>query len=195
MKTLTELPKDLPAPTDDGACDHLFGMKLPSIELVATSGMMVNLVEQNGYVVVYCYPMTGRPDRDLPDGWDHIPGARGCTPQSCAFKDHHQELAMLGASVFGLSTQSSSYQQEVAERLHLPFLLLSDESLKFSSALALPTFQIDGMTLIKRLTLIIKAGRIEKVFYPVFPPNENAEQVINWLRVNAEEIKGQPESE
>jgi peroxiredoxin len=102
---------------------------------------------------------------------------------------------MLGASVFGLSTQSSSYQQEVAERLHLPFLLLSDESLKFSSALALPTFQIDGMVLIKRLTLIIKAGRIEKNFYPVFPPNENAEQVINWLRVNAEEIKGQPESE
>ncbi|WP_292747563.1 peroxiredoxin, partial [Methylophaga sp. UBA3191] len=160
-----------------------------------TNGMMVNLAEQNGYVVVYCYPMTGRPDRDLPDGWDQNPGARGCTPQSCAFKDHHHELDMLGASVFGLSTQSSSYQQEVAERLHLPFLLLSDESLKFSSALALPTFQIDGMVLIKRLTLIIKAGRIEKFFYPVFPPNENAEQVINWLRVNAEEIKGQPESE
>ena len=195
MTTLTELPKNLPTPTDDGGCNHLFGMTVPSIELVATNGMMVNLAEQNGYVVVYCYPMTGRPDRDLPDGWDQNPGARGCTPQSCAFKDHHHELDMLGASVFGLSTQSSSYQQEVAERLHLPFLLLSDESLKFSSALVLPTFQIDGMVLIKRLTLIIKAGRIEKFFYPVFPPNENAEQVINWLRVNAEEIKGQPESE
>jgi peroxiredoxin len=192
VTTFTDLPKDLPAPTDDGGCDHLLGMSLPSIELVATNGMMVNLAELNGYGVVYCYPMTGRPGRDLPVGWDQIPGARGCTPQSCAFKDHHQELAKLEASVFGLSTQSSSYQQEVAERLHLPFLLLSDESLKCSNALALPTFQIDGMVLIKRLTLIIKAGRIEKVFYPVFPPNENAEQVINWLRVKAEEVIGKP---
>lgn len=186
MTTLKDLPKDLPVPTDDGGCDHLLGMVVPSIELGATNGMMINLAEQNGYVVVYCYPMTGRPDRDLPTGWDQIPGARGCTPQSCAFKDHHQEIASLGGSVYGLSTQSTSYQQEVAERLHLPFLLLSDESLNFSSALALPMFEVDGMVLIKRLTLIIKAGRIEKVFYPVFPPNENAEQIINWLKVNAE---------
>lgn len=188
MTTFTELPKDLPEPTDDGDCDHLLGMIMPSIELVATNGMRVNLAEKNGYVVVYCYPMTGRPDRDLPAGWDQIPGARGCTPQSCAFKDHHQELATLGASVFGLSTQSSSYQQEAAERLHLPFLLLSDEFLKFSSALALPMFKVDGMVLSKRLTLIVKAGKIEKVFYPVFPPDENAEQVINWLRMNADVI-------
>ncbi len=172
-------------------------MIVPSFELVATNGMMVNLAEQNGYVVVYCYPMTGRPDRDLPAGWDQIPGARGCTPQSCAFKDHHQELATLGASVIGLSTQSSSYQQEAAEHLRLQFLLLCDESLNFSSALALPMFQVDGMKLIKRLTLIIQAGRIEyaKVFYPVFPPNENAGQVVDWLRQNADEInniKGAP---
>lgn len=184
MTTLTELPKDLPVPTDDGGCDHLLGMIMPSIGLVATNGMMVNLVEQNGYVVVYCYPMTGRPDRDLPAGWDQIPGARGCTPQSCAFKDHHQEIASLGASVYGLSTQSTSYQQEVAERLHLPFLLLSDELLKFSKTLDLPTFYVDGVVLIKRLTIILKAGRIEKVFYPVFPPDKNAEQVITWIRSN-----------
>lgn len=186
MTTFIELPNDLPVPIDDGACAHLPGMIVPSIDLVATNGKMVNLADQNGYIVVYCYPMTGKPDCELPAGWDQIPGARGCTPQSCAFRDHHQELASLGASVFGLSTQATSYQQEVVERLHLPFLLLSDETLKFSTALDLPTFYIDGMLLIKRLTLIVKVGRIEKVFYPVFPPNENAEQVINWLRANAE---------
>lgn len=133
---------------------------------------------------MYCYPRTGRPDRDLPLGWNEIPGARGCTPQSCAFRDHYQELQALGAGVFGLSTQNTEYQQEAVERLHLPFGLLTDLELDFTRALRLPTFEIDSMTLIKRLTLIIFDGRIEKVFYPVFPPEQNAEEVIDWLSRN-----------
>lgn len=134
-----------------------------------------------GTTVVYCYPRTGRPDEDLPQGWDGIPGARGCTPQSCAFRDHHAELRALRARVFGLSTQSTGYQREAAERLHLPFALLSDEGLEFAGALDLPTFHAAGMTLIKRLTLVVEDGRIEKVFYPVFPPGENAQRVVEWL--------------
>lgn len=186
MTTLTELPKDLPVPTDDGACNHLLGMKLPPMSLPSTNGDMLNLAKGDGFVVVYCYPMTGRPDRALPEGWDQIPGARGCTPQSCSFKDHFQELNLLGASVFGLSTQTPGYQQEAAERLHLPFPLLSDEHLEFARALNLPTFIVDDMKLIKRITLIVKAGRIKKVFYPVFPPTENAQDVLDWLRAQAE---------
>ena len=185
MTTLTELPKDLPVPSDDGACDHLLGMNLPSVSLPSTYGGMVNLAESDGYVVLYCYPMTGRPDRALPDGWDQIPGARGCTPQSCSFKDHFQELSSLGASVFGLSTQTSDYQREAAERLHLPFALLSDERFEFAGALNLPTFNVEDMELIKRVTLITKSGRIEKVFYPVFPPTENAKNVLDWLAAHA----------
>ena len=134
-----------------------------------------------GTTVVYCYPRTGRPDEDLPEGWDEIPGARGCTPQSCAFRDHHAELRALGAPVFGLSSQSTDYQLEAAGRLHLPFPLLSDEGLEFAGALQLPTFEAGGMTLVKRLTLIVEDGRIEGVFYPVFPPDENAARVVEWL--------------
>jgi peroxiredoxin len=185
VTTLTELPKDLPVPVDDGACDHLLGIELPSVSMPSTTGGVLSLAECSGYVVVYCYPMTGRPDRALPDGWDQIPGARGCTPQSCSFKDHFQELKSLGASVFGLSTQTSDYQREVADRLHLPFPLLSDEHLNFATALNLPTFDVDGMELIKRITLIAKSGRIEKVFYPVFPPTENAQNVLAWLRAHS----------
>lgn len=185
MTTLTELPKDLPVPPDDGACNHLLGMKLPPVSLPSTNGDVLSLAEGYGYVVVYCYPMTGRPDRALPDGWDQIPGARGCTPQSCSFKDHFQELKSLGASVFGLSAQASDYQREAAERLHLPFPLLSDEHLEFARALNLPTFIVEGMELIKRITLIVKSGRIEMVFYPVFPPTENAQNVLDWLRAQA----------
>jgi peroxiredoxin len=142
----------------------------------------VDLSGLSGRTVVYCYPRTGRPDEDLPQGWDEIPGARGCTPQSCAFRDHHAELQALGTRVFGLSTQSTEYQREAAGRLHLPFGLLSDEGLTFAKALGLPTFEVEEMTLIKRLTLVIDDGRIEKVFYPVFPPNENAQEVVGWLR-------------
>ncbi len=183
MNNLTELPADLPAPEDDGACDHLPLAVVPSVLLPATDGAMVDLAAQGDpWVVVYCYPRTGRPDQPLPDGWDGIPGARGCTPQSCAFRDHHAELAALGARVFGLSSQETGYQQEAAARLHLPFPLLSDRELAFAKALDLPLFQVDGMTLIKRLTLILREGRIAKHFYPVFPPDRNADQVMAWLR-------------
>jgi peroxiredoxin len=141
----------------------------------------VDLSMLPGGTVVYCYPMTGRPDRSLPAGWDEIPGARGCTPQSCSFRDHHAELRALGARVFGLSTQDTEYQREAATRLGLPFALLSDEDLVFAEALGLPTFEADGMVLLKRLTLVIDDGRISKVFYPVFPPDRSAQQVIEWL--------------
>jgi peroxiredoxin len=156
-------------------------MRLPPVSLASTSGEVVDLSALPGRTVVYCYPMTGKPDRSLPAGWDEIPGARGCTPQSCSFRDHHAELRALGASVFGLSTQDTDYQSEAATRLHLPFALLSDSDLAFAGALDLPTFEVEGMVLLKRLTLIIDEGWIEKVFYPVFPPDRSAEEVVEWL--------------
>jgi len=183
---LYQLPDDLPVPEDDGACGHLPGMTLPSVPLLATDGRQVDLAVLSGRTVVYAYPRTGRPDQPLPEGWDAIPGARGCTPQSCAFRDHHAELRELGADVYGLSTQDTKYQQEAVERLHLPFPLLSDSSLALTRALGLPTFEVEGMALHKRLTLIIHDGAIEHVFYPVFPPDRNAGDVIAWLRENAE---------
>jgi peroxiredoxin len=176
-----ELPNDLPVPTDDGAADHLPGMRLPPVPLTSTGGETVDLSALSGRTVVYCYPMTGRPDTSLPPGWDEIPGARGCTPQSCSFRDHHAELRALGAQVFGMSTQDTDYQREAAGRLHLPFALLSDEDLVFAGALDLPTFEVEGTVLLKRLTLVIDDGRIEKVFYPVFPPGKSAEEVVGWL--------------
>lgn len=179
-----ELPGDLPVPVDDGACDHLAGMRLPSIPLRSTSGRWVDIGALRGRTVLYCYPRTGRPDREPPPGWNEIPGARGCTPQSCAFRDHHRELQSLGTQVFGMSAQSAADQQEAAERLHLPFELLSDSELKFATALRLPTFQVASLTLLKRLTLILRDGRIEKVFYPVFPPDKNAAEVVVWLTRN-----------
>ena len=178
---LYTVPEGIPEPADDGACDHLPGMRLPSVSLASTEGDPVDLSALDGKTVVYCYPMTGRPDRELPPGWDEIPGARGCTPQSCSFRDHHAELRALGARVFGLSTQDTAYQREAVERLHLPFGLLSDEKLEFAEALDLPTFEAEGMTLIKRLTLVIEDGEIRHVFYPVFPPGRNAEEVVAWL--------------
>jgi peroxiredoxin len=177
-----ELPKDLPIPLDDGACDHLPGMQLPSVLLMSTADRPVDLAGISGRTVVYCYPRTGRADQDPPQGWNEIPGARGCTPQSCSFRDHYQELQALGAMVFGLSTQDTDYQKEAVERLHLPFLLLSDERLTFTKTLNLPTFEFESMTLIRRLTLVIRDGLVEHVFYPVFPPDKNADEVINWLR-------------
>ena len=177
-----ELPKDLPIPQDDGACDHLAVMSLPALALASTRGRRVDLSTLAGTTVVYIYPRTGRPDQEVPTGWNAIPGARGCTPQSCTFRDHYQELQALGvAELFGLSTQGTAYQQEAAELLHLPFELLSDEKLEFSQALRLPMFEVDGMRLIKRITLIARDGRIVKVFYPVFPPDRNADAVIEWL--------------
>ena len=184
-----ELPNDLPVPTDDGAADHLQGMRLPPVALASTAGETVDLSALPGRTVLYCYPMTGRPGGDLPRGWDEIPGARGCTPQSCSFRDHHAELQALGARVFGLSTQDTEYQSEAAGRLHLPFQLLSDAALGFAGALGLPTFEVEGTVLLKRLTLVIEDGRIEKVFYPVFPPDKSAAQVVEWLeRQNVERV-------
>jgi peroxiredoxin len=180
-QNIHEIPQGLSEPADDGACDHLPGMRLPSVPLTSTAGDEVDLAAATGTTVVYCYPLTGRPGRDLPPGWDDIPGARGCTPQSCAFRDHHAELEELGSRVFGLSTQDTAYQREAVERLHLPFPLLSDEKLKFARALELPTFEAEGMTLVTRLTMIVEDGRIRKVFYPVFLPGRNAEDVLGWL--------------
>ena len=167
---------------DDRACAHLPGLAIPSVPLTTTAGRTVDLASLPGRVVVYAYPRTSRPGEPSPTGWDEIPGARGCTPQSCAFRDHHAELQSLGATVFGLSTQTTEYQREAVERLHLPFELLSDADLRFASALRLPTFEVDGMTLIRRLTLVISGGRIERVFCPVPEPARNAEDVLAWLR-------------
>jgi peroxiredoxin len=179
---LYDLPKDLPVPRDDGACAHLPGTKLPAVRLQATGGETVDVSKLKGMTVIYIYPRTGRPDEASPPGWNAIPGARGCTPQSCAFRDHFQELQRAGAAqVYGLSAQSPADQREAAARLHLPFELLSDEKLEFARALRLPTFEIAGMTLIKRITLIARDGVIGKVFYPVFPPDRNAGEVLAWL--------------
>jgi peroxiredoxin len=178
-----ELPKNLPVPRDDGAAKHLTGMRLPPLTLAATDGAEVDLLGQKGRTVVYAYPRTGVPGRPTPDGWDAIPGARGCTPQSCGFRDHFAELRKLGVDhLFGLSTQDSEYQREAAERLHLPFAILSDADLKFTKALRLPTFEVEGMTLLKRLTLVIDEGQITHVFYPVFPPDKSAQEVAGWLQ-------------
>jgi peroxiredoxin/catechol 2,3-dioxygenase-like lactoylglutathione lyase family enzyme len=177
------LPADIPAPKDDGAARHLAGMKIPDLALPATRGGAYNLAIIAGRTVLYIYPRTGVPGVDAPPGWDDIPGARGCTPQSCSFRDHFAELKQLGVEhLFGLSTQDTDYQREAAERLHLPFPVLSDAGLTFARALNLPTFSVAGMTLIKRMAFVIDDGVITKVFYPVFPPDQSAAEVIAWLR-------------
>ena len=179
----TFLPAGIPVPQDDGAARHLAGMMLPDLALPATRGGAVNPALLVGRTVLYVYPRTGVPGVDLPPGWDDIPGARGCTPQSCGFRDHFAELKALGVShVFGLSTQDTDYQREAAERLHLPFAILSDAKLDFARALSLPKFSVPGMTLLKRMALVIDDGAISKVFYPVFPPDKSAEEVVAWLR-------------
>ncbi len=180
---LNQLPANLPRPIDDGGARHLVGMALPNLALRSTSNRLVNLakITTAPRIVIYAYPMTGRPDRPLPTGWDDIPGARGCTPETCGFRDHRKDLAKLHAAVFGVSTQDTEYQQEMVKRLEVPFEVLSDQRLELVTALRLPTFQVDGMTLMKRLTIIARGGRIEKVFYPVFPPDTHAEAVIEWL--------------
>jgi peroxiredoxin len=177
------LPPDLPRPIDDGAAKHLAGMPLPKISLPAADGRTVDLSQLTApRTVLYFYPMTGVPGKPLPDGWDLIPGARGCTPQACAFRDHSGELAQLQTDVFGCSTQTTAYQREMATRLSLPFAILSDAEYRLCDALRLPTFEVGGVRLLKRLTLILRDGRIEHVFYPVFPSNENAAEVVRWLR-------------
>ena len=184
MTNLNQLPTDLPIPQDDGSTNHLKGMKLPSISLNATNGKAINFGDIKGKLVIYCYPMTGQPNVALPDGWDQIPGARGCTPQSCSFRDHYQELRSLGAEVVGLSVQSTEYQQEMADRLHLPFPVLSDDSYQLQRVLQLPTFVAAGMTLLKRITLIVNNGVIEAVHYPIFPSDSDPAWVMGYLKNN-----------
>lgn len=178
---MSRLPDDLPRPVDDGACDHLPGERLPSLALPATGGAAVDLAAVPGRLVVYCFPRAGEAKAATPAGWDQIPGARGCTPQSLAFRDHYDRIRALHAEVFGLSVQTPEAQAEIAQRLKLPFALLSDQGLELARALRLPLLEAAGMTLIRRLTLIVYEGVIEKVFYPVFPPDVNAEEVVVWL--------------
>jgi len=180
---LSQLPANLPRPKDDGGARHLKGMAIPDLELRSTANRLVNLSAiQAPRIVIYAYPMTGQPGKALPAGWDDIPGARGCTPETCGFRDHHTDLAKLHAEVLGISTQSTEYQQEMVNRLEVPFEVLSDEQLAFTKAMRLPTFTVEGMTLMKRLTLIVRHGRVEHVFYPVFPPDKHAEEIIGWLK-------------
>jgi len=181
IKDLHTLPANLPVPVDDGACDHLLGIALPSISLTGTAGKAVDLSACAGTQVIYFYPMLGRPDSPPLIGWNDIPGARGCTPQTCAFRDFHAELKQLGVEVFGVSAQCFEDQQEAHARLQLPFVLLNDGQLALAQALKLPTFEYESTRLIKRLTIIATGGFIRKVFYPVFPPNNNAREVIAWL--------------
>lgn len=191
MTDLTTLPPDLPVPVDDGAAGHLPGAQIPKVELRANDASDVRLdLLGPGRTVLYVYPLSGQPGVALPDGWDAVPGARGCTPEACGFRDHHHDLIAAGAArVYGLSSQDSDYQQELVRRLHLPFLLLSDPALEVAAALGLPTFEAGGRTLYKRLTLVIRDSTVEHVFYPIFPPSEHAGQVLAWLRHSAEPDK------
>jgi peroxiredoxin len=185
MRNYLELPKDLPIPQNDGAARHLPGMAMPDLALPATNGSSVNLARLKGRTVVYAYPRTGVPGKPLIEGWDAIPGARGCTPQSCGFRDHFAELRKAGVDhLFGLSTQDTDYQREAAERLHLPFAILSDAGMELTRALKLPTFEAGGMELLKRLTLVIDDGVVAHVFYPVFPPDKSAAETLAWLTAN-----------
>ncbi|KAF2493878.1 hypothetical protein BU16DRAFT_582907 [Lophium mytilinum] len=179
----TTFPSDLPVPQDDGACAHLVNTKLPSLPLIATSGESVDLSTLPDLTIVFCYPRTGARGETVPEEWNAIPGARGCTPQACGFRDMKEELRALGVnSLFGLSTQDTAYQVEVKGRLHLPFELLSDDQSRLVGALKLPTFEWEDRVLVKRLTLAIQSGTIVKVWYPVFPPDKSAEEVAVWLK-------------
>ena len=183
MPQSLSLPDNLPVPQDDGACAHLPGLKLPQLALPTTAGSTVDFSRLPGRSVIFFYPKTGVPGKNPPPSWDAIPGARGCTPQNCSFRDEHANLLAAGVKqVFGVSTQSSDYQREALERLHLPYLLASDEKLAFTHALNLPTFEFEGETLIKRLTLIVDDGVITHVLYPVFPPDKSAADTLDWIK-------------
>ena len=177
-----KLPENLPIPRDDGACNHLEGLDIPSISLQATNGNLLNIFEVSQHkAVFYFYPRTGIPGKNPPIGWNEIPGARGCTPQTYGYRDNFEKFRTLGIQIYGVSTQSTEYQKEAAQRLELPFLLLSDEKLKLTRALKLPTFNVDGAILIRRLTLIVEKGKVIKVFYPIFPPDKNAQEVLGFV--------------
>jgi peroxiredoxin len=184
-KNLLQLPDDLPVPEDDGACAHLVSTAMPDIVLPATLGGAVELANLPGRTVIYAYPRTGVPEEPtFFEDWEAIPGARGCTPESCAFREHHADLQAAGSDVFGLSTQDTAFQRDAVRRLHLPFAILSDDRLELTRSLRLPTFEVNGLTLLKRVTLVVRDGKIEHVFYPVFPPDGHAEDVLKWLRAN-----------
>jgi peroxiredoxin len=183
----TVLPPGLPVPSDDGATKHLPGMRVPPIPLPTTDGsdLLLGSVGHHERRVVYAYPRTGRPgEAPLVEDWDLIPGARGCTPESCGFRDHHAELARAGAHVVGLSTQETEYQREAVERLRLPFVLVSDAKLRLTQTMRLPTFEIVGQVLLERFTFVIRGGSVEHVFYPVFPPDRHAQEVLRWLEAH-----------
>ena len=181
---VTALPPDLPEPEDDGAADHLVGIGMPNVVLSGTDGT-ADLGALPGTAVLYCYPSTGVPGRAMPEGWDAIPGARGCTPQSCAFRDHVADLGLAGADhIHGVSVQSVGELREAKERLGLPYALLSDADLTLAHAIRLPTFEVEGRTLLKRCTLVVRDGTIVAAFYPVFPPDANATAVLEWLRAS-----------
>ncbi|MDP2902409.1 MAG: peroxiredoxin [Methylovulum sp.] len=178
------IPEDLPIPSNDGACDHLENMLMPNVSLWSADGKEINLSRLSGWNVIFCYPMTGRPGISIPEGWVQIPGAAGCTPQVCSYRENHSELKRNGVNIYGISTQTSEAQKEASNRLGLPYPLLSDAGHAFSSALKLPLFEVGGLKLIKRLTLILNNGEIKKCFYPVFPPDKNVVDVLAWLSEN-----------
>lgn len=179
---LMAVPDDLPVPLDDGACSHLDRKSLPALDLLSTAGATIRLSSLRGWNVIFCYPMTGRPGIAIPDHWIDIPGAAGCTPQVCSYRENFAALQHLGVGVYGLSTQETEVQQEAVERLQLPYQLLSDAKLALAHALSLPTFEVNGMTLIKRLTMITHHAVIQHCFYPVFPPHQNVHAVLDWFR-------------
>lgn len=181
---ISSIPANLPIPSDDGACEHLENMLMPDVLLWSTDDQKINLSRLSGWNVIFCYPMTGRPGVAIPEGWVQIPGAAGCTPQACSYRDNHTELKRNGVGVYGISTQTSEAQKEASNRLGLPYPLLSDADHSLSSALKLPLLEVGGLKLIKRLTLILKDGVIKKCFYPVFPPDKNVVEVIAWLSEN-----------
>jgi len=185
MKKTLKVFNGLPVPENDGACDHLKGLKIPKLKIISTSDRVIDLGSEHGLTVIYFYPKIGDPNSDPLIGWSDIPGAKGCTPQSCEYRDHYSELKTIGVlNLFGASSQDLKEQKEASNRLHLPFELLNDSELKLAKLLKLPTFTYQGKELIKRLTIIIYNAEIIKVFYPVFPPNENASQVIEWIKEN-----------
>jgi peroxiredoxin len=179
--SLHQLPENLPVPVDDGACAHLEGIAVPRLELESTLGPVDLADFAADRAVLYVYPRTGHPDREVPAGWDAIPGARGCTPQSCGFRDHREDLRRLGVRLAGLSTQTLEEQIELSERLGLLHPVIADPELRLRDELGLPTFDFEGATLYRRVTIVFEAGRVAKVFYPVFPPDRNAEEVVAWL--------------
>jgi peroxiredoxin len=183
---LANLPTSLPVPEDDGACSHLPGRALPPIVLPGTAGRMVNLAELHVPTVLFFYPRNAQPHESIPEEWNIIPGARGCTPHSCGFRDLHQEFKLLGFQIFGVSTQDTDYQKELVNRVHLPFEILSDAKFELVKALQLPTFEYRGLQLLKRMAWVVEEGKITKVFYPVFPPDKNAGEVLNWLKARRE---------